>query len=87
MCGSHKEPWHRRALYKGYAGPDGITFSEFFNGSRRYFENLGHSEEEQEQQKNYLKLYDIYGRKLGRRRVGTHACAGKAYLSQPGFLA
>ena len=22
-----------------------------------------------------------------RRRVGSHACAGKAYLSQPGFLA
>ena len=76
-----------RDMYKGYAGPDGITFSEFFNGSRRYFENLGHSKEEQEQQKNYLKLHDIYGRKLGRRRVGSHACAGKAYLSQPGFLA
>ena len=66
-----------RDMYKGYAGPDGITFSEFFNGSRRYFENLGHSEEEREQQKNYLKLHDIYGRKLGQRRVGSHACAEK----------
>jgi hypothetical protein len=76
-----------RNMYKGYADKDGITFSEFYNGSQRYFQKLGHSETELKKQEDYLKLHDIYGRRLGRRKVGTHACSGKAYISNPGFLA
>ena len=76
-----------KEMYAGYADDEGMTFSEFYNGSNKYFSMLGQTEDELKAQKEYLMLHDINGKRLGRRKVAQYASAGKGYLSQPGFLA
>ena len=63
-----------------------IGFSELIKASDRYFSLLGSTNEEIENKKQYTKLHDLYGRRLGRRKVG-HGPAAAGHLSQPGFLA
>ena len=63
-----------------------IGFSELIKASDLYFSLLGSSQEDIQHQIQYTKLHDQYGRRLGRRKVGTGPAAG-GHLSQPGFLA
>ena len=63
-----------------------IGFSELIKASDYYFSLLGSTEQDIEHKKEYTKLHDLYGRRLGRRRVGDGPAAS-GHLSQPGFLA
>jgi hypothetical protein len=63
-----------------------IGFSELIKASDLYFALLGQSESELAERVKYGKMHDMYGRRLGRRAVGTGPAAG-GHLSQPGFLA
>ena len=63
-----------------------IGFSELIKANDLYFSLLGSSMEAIENKLQYTKLHDVYGRRLGRRRVG-HGPGASGHLSQPGFLA
>lgn len=63
-----------------------IGYSELIRASDRYFALLGQTEGEIEERIKYGKMHDMYGRKLGRRAVGSGPAAA-GHLSQPGFLA
>jgi len=63
-----------------------IGFSELIKANDLYFSLLGSSMEAIENKRQYTKLHDVYGRRLGRRKVG-HGPGASGHLSQPGFLA
>ena len=66
--------------------PQRIGFSELIKANDLYFSLLGSSIEDIQHKRQYTKLHDLYGRRLGRRRVGSGPGAS-GHLSQPGFLA
>ena len=75
-----------KKMYSNVGDDEGLTFSQLVKGNDIYFQKLGKSEDQVGDMKNYRKLHDIYGRRLGCRRTGM-GIAGKAHLSHPGFLA